>query len=440
MLNGSLLFWATLAIALAVFYFFRKEIWHPLRALLRQLTFLARGESHLPPPLPQSSIPVIRAAEADIRRLHEMLQSREQQLLDEGFSLRAILSSMKEGVMIVDQSLQIRLANDALGQMFLLAASPINRPVIEVFRNHEIHEIIASTLKNGEAKSCGISSVGPLNSLRHIEISATALLPEGKSQPFGVIAVFRDITEIRKLEAVRREFVANVSHEFRTPLSIINGYIETLLDGALSDENDARHFLGVMKKNCDRLNLLIEDLLTISRMEHRSLPLTFSTISLRQICERAAEQLAPQIEERHATVEMVFPSDGASAEVDAQRMEQVFYNLLHNALQHGGRETLRIVVQAETRDGFVHVSVRDNGVGVPLEDLPHIFERFYRVRKDRARDAGGTGLGLSIVKHVIQAHGGRISVESNPGEGAVFHFSLPVIQNDGPRRIEPSLA
>jgi two-component system phosphate regulon sensor histidine kinase PhoR len=236
------------------------------------------------------------------------------------------------------------------------------------------------------------------------------------------------VTEVRTLEAVRREFVANVSHEFRTPLSIIKGYVETLLDGALDDRPMAVRSLEVIQKHGDRLALLINDLLTVSRMEHRALDLKYCLISLRQILDRVLEQLDSRVRERKASVELAL--DIEHIEVDPPRMEQVFFNLLSNALQYSG-EGVQLRISARQRRDEIEIAFADDGPGIPYQDQPHIFERFYRVHKDRSRDAGGTGLGLSIVKHVVMAHGGHVSVRSTPGAGATFKIALPARRRSG---------
>jgi two-component system phosphate regulon sensor histidine kinase PhoR len=242
------------------------------------------------------------------------------------------------------------------------------------------------------------------------------------------LVIFHDVTQIRSLEAVRKEFVANVSHELRTPLSIITGYLETLIDGG-DDQETSLRFLRTMHKHAQRLNLLIEDLLSISQLEFRKISLNFEPVNLSESVHRVLEQLDSRIRENGAAVTAAIPKDLPRIEADAFRIEQALYNLLDNALKHSSKSGARVTVEARSDGPAVLLSVCDDGVGIPLSDQPHIFERFYRVHKDRSRDAGGTGLGLSIVKHTVQAHGGSISVQSSPGAGATFVMNLPVSQN-----------
>jgi two-component system phosphate regulon sensor histidine kinase PhoR len=227
----------------------------------------------------------------------------------------------------------------------------------------------------------------------------------------GVLLVLHDISRLRELESVRREFVANVSHEFRTPLSIINGYLETLEEGGVGKEMMSKS-ISVMRRHAERLNCLIEDLLTISRMEEKGVRLEMLPTDIVALLRGVVEQLESEI-----------------VEVDAYRMDQALSNLLVNALRHGsptggGAATVRISL--EPKGSEISVGFRDNGPGIPLQDQEHLFERFYRVGGDRARQTGGSGLGLSIVKNVVQAHGGRVTLESNPGAGSLFTIFLPV--------------
>lgn len=401
------------------------QVLRPVGDLLDALRRLAEGQS--PPVALKSRIPALRKAASNLRRVTDRIQEQSRQLSDEGFSLRAILSSMVEGVVIVDRSERVRLVNDALTRMFALTQSPINRQVIEVFRQHELREAVSRTLDTGKAQQIEIVlPKGTGDGQVHVfNVYSVGLYPGAAQKPLGAIIVFYDVTEIRKLEAVRREFVANVSHEFRTPLAIINGYLETLLDGALDDREMAEQSLRVMQRHGQRLNLLIDDLLVISQLEHRSVRLHPEPVDLRVAVDRVVEQLRSQWESRAATISIEIGPAATRVWADPIRLEQVLLNLLVNALQHGPQENLRIRIASEPIENSVKVLVTDNGPGIPLADQPHIFERFYRVRKDRSRDGGGTGLGLSIVKNVIQAHGGVVGVQSVPGGGATFTFTLP---------------
>lgn len=379
---------------------------------------------------------VFKESAADIRKIAELLQQLDRQILNEEFNLRAILSSMVEGVLIADCSQRIRLANDALIKLFGLSRSPLNRPVIEVFLKHELQEALEAALLEGLPQQIELAVEIPSQAgghqIRHFDVHVAGLAPKPGTPPTAALVVFHDVTTIRSLEAVRREFVANVSHEFRTPLAIISGYLETLLDGALDDRQMAVKSLEVMHKNARRLSLLIDDLLSISRLEDRAKLLAFREDNLRAILSRVVDQLEPQIAAHRATIDIDWAPDATQAEVDGARIEEVFSNLLVNALRHGGVGNPKLSISAKRSGRDIHIAFADNGTGIPTDDQPHIFERFYRVHKDRSRDAGGTGLGLSIVKNVVQAHGGKVSVDSIPGSGATFHVCLPTHQNTLP--------
>jgi len=413
---------------LALFLYF--EVWRPVAQIRKSLARLALKDFSSGP-LP-SAPGLLQGSLRDLRKVAEMLQAFDRQIVDEGFSLRAILSSMVEGVLIADRSQRIRLANEALVNLLGLQESPLNRPVIEVFRRHELQRALEAALDDGSPQQISmtleIPSSGSGYRTRHLDVHIAGLMPRPQSRPTAALVVFHDVTAIRQLEATRREFLGNVSHEFRTPLAIINGYLETLLDGALDDREMAEKSLRAMHKNGRRLSLLIEDLLAISRLEARSRLLDFLPVDLHEVLGHVIEHLEPNIAERKARIEISWPPEARPAEADGRRIEQVFSNLLGNALRYGDVTDPVIRITARRAGPDVQIIFADNGPGIPLGDQPHIFERFYRVHKDRSRDAGGTGLGLSIVKGVVLAHGGHISLESTPGKGAAFTVTIPASQ------------
>ena len=413
----------------------------PTRVLQRALAELASGE---PGGLSTFlTLPgAFRSSAGDLETLAARLRETNRRLHDENFNLQAILGSLSEGVLIVDRAQKIRLANDGLHRLFEFSTSPMNRTLLEVFRHHIVQGIVLEALAAGKPQSRTLALETRQGDGRYVEkhfhVTAAALPPRGNLPSPGAIAIFHDVTQLRALESVRRDFVVNVSHELRTPLSIINGYLETLLEPAgLDDEPTARRFLGVMWKHAQRLNLLLEDLLTLARLEAGGaavVALRFAPVDLRACLDRVVERLAPVIAEKGACVHLDLPADPPRVEADAHRLDQAFFNLLDNALKHGARgntAALEVHVCAEFDEdeaGQVQLEFSDNGPGIPQADQPHLFERFYRVQKDRSRDAGGTGLGLAIVKHIVLAHGGQISVESAPGRGATFRMRLPLLQ------------
>ncbi len=361
--------------------------------------------------------------------LSDRLRETHRQLGDESFNLQAILGSLAEGVLIVNASQRIRLANDSLHRMFDLSTAPHGRDLMEVFRDHDLRDTIRAALEKDAPQSRQLTlevRQGSGYARKHFAVTAATLRTEG-DPPRGAIAIFHDISELKALEAVRRDFVANVSHELRTPVTIINGYLEALLDGALDNRPEAERFLHVMWKHNQRLTLLIEDLLSLSQIESRQAAgLRFERVGLRACLERVIERLESSIKEKGVTVCLDLPEHFPPIEADAHRLDQVFFNLIENALKYGGSEKPKICVHAEFSGEEARIAVTDNGPGIPASDVPHVFERFYRVHKDRSRAVGGTGLGLSIVKHVIQAHGGQVTVESQSGRGATFRLQLPI--------------
>ncbi len=399
-----------------------------LQAALRRV---ADGDWAAPAFLPRRG--GLTEAIDDLTLIGERLHDTHRQLGDGTFDLQAILGSLTEGVVIVDAAQRIRLANDSLHRMFDLTAPPLERTLMEIFRDHDLQATVRAALEEQGPQSRQLTldaRQGSGYARKHFAVTAAALRSHDHERPRGAIAIFHDISELKALENVRRDFVANVSHELRTPVAIITGYLETLLDGALHDPPTAEKFLHVMSKHNQRLTLLIEDLLSLSQLEgQRAAGLQFESFNLRTCLERVIERLEPAISEKSATVQLLLPDDLPSLEGDPHRLDQVFFNLIENALKYGENTRLpEISIHALIEGDETLVTVADNGPGIPLADQPHVFERFYRVHKDRSRAVGGTGLGLSIVKHVVQAHGGQVSVHSQPGRGAAFQVRIPLSQ------------
>ncbi|MBV9489871.1 MAG: PAS domain-containing protein [Verrucomicrobia bacterium] len=370
--------------------------------------------------------PLVQAMLQDLCRIEDRLREIGQRMTDADCNFRSILSGTVEGILILDRQLRIRLLNHRLQEMFGLPRPPLGQTPLEAFRNHLLHQVIHRTVKGDSPQSAELQvelrgAEGFVT--KHFRLTAVRLEPEPEGEFAGLLLVFHDTSEVRLLEAIRKEFVANVSHEMRTPLSILSGYLETLLDGEV-DQATTRHFLETMYRHAGRLNALLEDLLLLSQLESRTLPLHLATITAQECFARVLDQFEPVIAKTGSTVTVAAPVE-LSFTTDSLRLEQALFNLVDNALKYGTRPGLQLTLAAQADGGDVVLTVADNGPGIPLRDQPHIFERFYRVHKDRSRDAGGTGLGLSIVKHTVQALGGSVSVESSPGKGATFTIRLP---------------
>jgi two-component system phosphate regulon sensor histidine kinase PhoR len=292
---------------------------------------------------------------------------------------------------------------------------------MEAFRLQQLAEVIRR-LQHERAVS-GFELELPGIDERWLQVNAAAVLDREGAQ-HGAILVFHDLTRLKQLENTRQEFVANVSHELRTPLSLIKGFVETLLEGAKNDPELSSRFLQTIEKHTDRLTYLIEDLLTISRLESGGAVMNMQPVDLHNVVSHALDDLKSKAAEKQATIENLVPT-GLWAKADAERLHQVFSNLVENAIKYG-RQGGKVAVGAQdTSDSKVEAWVRDDGPGIPAEARERVFERFYRVDRARARETGGTGLGLAIVKHIVQAHGGEVWVKSELGEGATFFLTLP---------------
>lgn len=369
-----------------------------------------------------------RRANAALRRQLDQARARQeaseasrQAAVAEALAQRAtLLHGMAEGVALLDGEGRIQLVNPAFERLFGVPSDVVGRTLLEAVRSHELDELIRQVRTAGHVSSAEIEWPGP--EPRSLQVNATSIA--GGRTPGLILLVFHDQTRLKQLESTRKEFVANVSHELRTPLSLIKGYVETLLDGAKDDPALAQRFLQTIAKHTDRLTYLIEDLLTISRLESGPTPLNLQPTGLRDLVERTVDDLAQRAAERQVSLTNQIPA-GLVVRVDADRVQQVLFNLVDNAIKYG-RPGGHVTLGARALDSaWVEVSVHDDGPGIPAEARHRIFERFYRVDKNRSRDQGGTGLGLAIVKHIVQNHGGEVRLESESGRGATFHFTLP---------------
>ena len=332
----------------------------------------------------------------------------------------ALFNSMVEGVLVLDRHGHILLINQSLQRLFNLRADVRGQTILEAFRLAELAALVRRVRKEGMVQNFALELPGMDE--RWIEVNAAAVLDRGDT-PSGAILVFHDVTRIRQLERTRQEFVANVSHELRTPLSLIKGFVETLIDGAEKNPDSRRRHLQTIEKQTDRLTFLIEDLLTISRLESGQVVLNLQPVELRDETQRVADDLGARAREKNVTVANEVPS-GLTARADANRLQQVLFNLIENAIKYG-RRSGRVTIGGKSSADKIEIFVRDDGPGIPAEARDRVFERFYRVDRARSRDTGGTGLGLSIVKHIVQAHGGEVWLESELDEGTVFHITLP---------------
>jgi len=399
------------------------RISRPIEEIKKGAENFARGDfEHR---LPVSNSEELGSLSETMNQMAVELQKRINSMREQRNELEAVLSSMVEGVIAIDNEERIISVNQAAAQMLEANPSDVqNLTIQEVVRNTDLQNFVRNALSSDETVEKDIILYG--DSERILNGHSTVLYDAvGKS--IGALIVLNDVTPLRRLENIRRDFVANVSHEIKTPITAIKGFVETLRDGAIENHEDAERFLKIIENHVDRLNAIIEDLLSLSRieqeMEKEEIILSESRIrdvllAATQVCEVKAASKDIQI--------VVSFQENLKAKINPPLLEQAVVNLLDNAIKYSDNEST-INVEAKQTNGETVISVHDHGCGIGKEHLPRIFERFYRVDKARSRKLGGTGLGLAIVKHIAQAHQGHVDVESIPNKGSSFSLHLPII-------------
>jgi two-component system, OmpR family, phosphate regulon sensor histidine kinase PhoR len=359
-----------------------------------------------------------------MNRMAEQLDERIQMVLRQQNEREAMLSSMEEGVLAVNKEGTILRLNTACASLLGEEAAQLQgRSVYEVVRKADLLKFIESALANdspveGEIQIRGVQD-------RWVSAHGTALHDSQRGK-IGVLVVLHDITRLRHLEEVRRDFVANVSHELRTPITSIKGFLETLVDGAFEDKENAHRFLQIMLRQVNRLDAIISDLLMLSRIERGSEEqrIELASESVREALRAAIEMCEKKAADKQVKIDLIC-SENLTAEINAALLEQAVVNLLDNAIKYSNAEAV-IEVQAACEGAELVVQVKDHGCGIEAQHLSRLFERFYRVDKARSRELGGTGLGLAIVRHIALAHCGSASVESTVGVGSTFSLRLPM--------------
>ncbi len=352
----------------------------------------------------------------------ERLDGQIQALAAERDQAAAVLQSMAEGVIALDADGRILLLNPAAAALFQVNQEEARgKPLLDVVRQHRLHELADEAAASKTSVSAEMTVFHPTEKL--LRARAVPCSPSASVGP-SVVLVIRDVTENQAYERLRKEFVANVSHELKTPLTSIRSLTETLLEGALEDPQHNRKFVTLIDDEAARLGRLIEDLLTLSQIESQGGEQTeVRPVALRPLVETLLPAFSAEVARNRLTLDLaVDPAMQVLAHPD--RLKQVMINLIDNAVKYN-RPSGSVRVSAAVEGPMVRVSVADTGIGIPAQDLPRIFERFYRVDKARSRDLGGTGLGLSIVKHIVDSHRGTVSVTSDPGRGSTFSFTLP---------------
>ncbi len=354
--------------------------------------------------------------------MEQRLEARLSDLTREKAFLSAILAALEESVVAVDHAGRILFINTAAERLFGVKSEEVRgRAILEGLRHSLLNDVLNQTLATRQPLTQEISVHAPTEHL----LSARAIpVDYGQGQP-GVLVALHDVTELRKLENVRRDFVANVTHELKTPLTSIKGYAETLLDGAINDPAHSRPFVQTIQEQAETLSRLIDDVLDLSAIEAQRVSYRFEPIALQEIVSRVIKNLEPLAKAKQVTLHARVPDNVPPVRADREKLVQIVVNLLDNAIKFnkpGGE----VRVNAEVKDSELIVRIQDTGRGIVPEDLPRVFERFYRGNKDRSHDIPGTGLGLAIVKHLLEAHQGTVTAQSTLGQGSVFQFSLPL--------------
>ncbi|HEY7000312.1 MAG TPA: ATP-binding protein [Candidatus Udaeobacter sp.] len=421
------MYWLILGVLCALFavtalFLWKKWVapWAQIRQLVSQI---ARGE---PPPtfLVNGGTDAHRIG-LTLETIFARQQELEGQIAGRESGTQTILGAMQDGLLVVDARSHVTLMNPTFEKLFGLRDPVVGVPLVEAVRHATLDQLIAETLRTGEATRSQISLVDSQTHVeRHIEVSAEPI-KKSDDETTGAVILFHDITELKQLDQIRREFVANVSHELRTPLSILRGYIEVLLDNPTSPEESAR-ILSIMERHSKRLGLLIDDLLSLARLESSNANLELGIVHVEELFNNIAHDWRERSAAKKLKVFLDLPPETLALRADEVRLHEVLYNLVENAVKYS-HENGQIHLRATKRGDEVVLSVTDNGFGISKEDLPRIFERFYRADKARSRELGGTGLGLAIVKHIAQLHGGRVEAESELGRGTTIRIVLPHI-------------
>jgi len=387
-----------------------RSIAQPLSDLAAAARAIAAGSL---PRFPRSGIPDIDSLVQAVRQMHRQLDERFGQLKNEQSASAALVESMLEGVIAADGRGRITTANAAARRLLGYEPEHPLPDVRQLFRSKSAREIVTAVLE-GEAVQD-----------RQLDLDGSTLLVNARPlENEGAVLVLHDLTELRRLETVRRDFVANVSHELKTPLTSISGYAETLLTDT-PDAATGREFLKIILSNAHRMQRLVDDLLDLSRIESGRWQPAVEPVDVAGAAREVWATLAERAAARGTRFDLKVDAAAATIEADPDALRQVLTNLVDNSLRYVGAAGV-VTVVARGHEGGVELSVRDNGVGITSDHLPRIFERFYRADPSRSREEGGTGLGLSIVKHLVEAHGGRVSAESELGVGTVIRCWFPV--------------
>lgn len=411
-----ILLFAVVGWTIAIVYFVRRKWiapWHELEHLVKQVgrgeqprTFLIHGGTEA------------RRIGVALEEILTRQRDLDRQIGERESGQKAILSAMQNGLLVVDRQSRLALVNPAFCELFAIEETSLGSPLLETVRDPAVQRIVGETLRQ-QKPSQGQLMIGR----REFEMTSVPMGTHNGAIT-GAVVLFHDITALKRADEIRRDFVANVSHELRTPLSILRGYIETMLDDPKMPRGETARILEVMDQHSKRLGLLANDLLTLAQLESGSSSLQLSEIDLLRFLSDLVRDWKKKFAAKNLETVVDVSDDCSMIRADEERLREVFDNLLDNALKYSDKAG-KIRLGAMRRDGEIVLSVGDTGVGISQQDLPRIFERFYRADKARSREFGGTGLGLSIVKHIAQLHGGRVEAESELGIGTIIRVILP---------------
>lgn len=424
MYNSILLIAVIVAVIAALISLFISEmISKPIEQMKETAQRFASGHLDLRVPIPKSAelAELANSLNEMAQQLHERIETITKQKNESD----AILSSMVEGVLAVDSEARVVSINKAAANFLGLVNGDdvLGRNIEEVIRNPDFQKFTQDTLREKAPRESEIFLPGPPD--RYCSLHG-ACLTDSRGDNSGAVIVLSDTTRMKRLEDIRRDFVANVSHELKTPITSIKGFVETLLEGAMNEPKEAERFLKVIATHTDRLNAIVEDLLSLSRLEEASeeRKLTFSASALKPVLDSVIDLSKIKAEQKRIAVDVECDS-ALKANINTILLEQALLNLLDNAIKYSEPES-KVQIRAWKKDDTIAISVQDNGCGIPSKHQKRIFERFYVVDKSRSRKLGGTGLGLAIVKHISQVHGGYVKVQSSPLKGSTFTIFLPI--------------
>jgi len=411
----------TLGLAFVLASVLARALIKPINRIIHASSKFARGDFSRR--IFQSSNDEIGMLAVTLNKMAQDIEEKIREIAMKNQHLEAIFNSMIEGVIVTDESSKVISINQTIEELFDIKGFTIQgKFFLEGIRNSEISELINSAMVLAKPISKEITLIMPVQ--RIVQVSVSPIFEQSKVT--GSVTVVHDITEIRRLETMRRDFVANVSHELKTPLTSIKGFVETLLEGAMEDKENSVNFLEIINNHVDRLNTLIDDLLDLSYIESKGVVLLRNKLGLSGLVNEAISGFKFQAKKKGIELSCEFPQ-GLEIFADKSKIEQVLANLIDNAIKYN-KEKGFVRIYSEQLADKIKIIVEDSGSGIPAKDIPRIFERFYRVDKARSRQLGGTGLGLSIVKHIVELHSGSIGVESTEGLGSKFWFTLPKIK------------